>query len=56
MKQKTMAKRDAITNTQKHNKMEMTAREDFFRNNADNDRVQSHRDALVQVEKAAYLE
>jgi len=30
-----------ISSTQMHNKMEMTAREDTFRNTVDHDRVQS---------------
>ena len=41
VRQKNAAKRNAVTNTQNHNKMEMTARNDFFRNHADNDRAQS---------------
>mmetsp|Transcript_6866 Transcript_6866/g.9463 ORF Transcript_6866/g.9463 Transcript_6866/m.9463 type:complete len:93 (-) Transcript_6866:1077-1355(-) len=41
LKQSTAAKRNMISSTQMHNKMEMTAREDTFRNTVDHDRVQS---------------
>ena len=56
MKNKAASKRQAITTTQAHNKMEMTARGNFFRNNADSDRRQSMEAAAAQVQKAAYLE
>ena len=54
--QKVAARRNMVTNTQAHNKHEISVKEERMRHFADMDREENRYNAMASVEKALYIE